>query len=279
MSKATTFKGKLVTVRHVYEEKAMRGIIKETRNKIFYLLKRYRALRMKKLYPPNRNERYLNIGGGNWYYPRWENIDLYADDIFVDYRIDLRLKQPIPVSDSCAVIIFSSHVLEHMSDEDCFFVLRECYRILKPEGILRIVIRDMDKALEAYRARDDRFFDEGGALCIGDSIERKLVNFFASYAKDGYRGGPIVSPELVREKLRALDKYQFITWCAGLIPEDAPYKAHVNGYDFAKLKKFIKEVGFRKVVKSEHRKSSAKILREKAFDNCPVVSLFVDVFK
>jgi len=233
----------------------------------------------KKVFPPNPEERHLNIGGGNWYYRRWENIDLYADQVFVDYRIDLRLRAPIGLPDGCAKVIFSSHVLEHMSDESCLFILKECHRLLKPRGILRISVPDMDKALQAYTVNDTLFFDKGGVRCVGDSIERKLVNFFASYKKDNYSGGPVVAPAVVTERLGSLDKYEFVRWCVSLIPADAPYKAHVNGYDFPKLKSFLEASGFGEVVRSEHRGSSVPTMRTTAFDNRPMVSLFVEAFK
>ena len=166
-----------------------------------------------------------------------------------------------------------------MSDEDCLFVLRECHRVLKPKGLLRISVPDMDKAFEAYSANDEGFFDVGGAMCIGNSIERKLVNFFASYAQNGYSGGPIVTPEVVREKVQNLNKYEFVKWCVSIIPQNAPYKAHVNGYDFKKIKRIIKTAGFHNITRSKYRKSSSLILRNKAFDNYPAISLFVEAFK
>lgn len=144
---------------------------------------------------------------------------------------------------------------------------------------MRISVPDMDKAFEAYKVNDSHFFDEGGVRCVGGSIEEKLVNFFVSYEKDGYRGGPIVSPEAVKEKLKLLDKYKFVDWCVSLIPKDITRKEYMNGYDFAKLKSFLEKTGFSKVVKSEYRSFSVAILKRKAFDNRPMVSLFVEAFK
>lgn len=245
----------------------------------FGLLKRKIGL-MRGLYPPNGKARYLNIGGGRWYYPRWENIDRDASEIFVDYKFDLNLKKRIPLPDACALLIFSSHCLEHLADDVCLFVLRECHRLLKPGGVLRLCIPDMDKALEAYVERNHYFFDKGGVRCIGESLERKLVNFFASYDDaDGYRGGPIVSPDSVKDKLQSSDKYQFAQWCATLIPSNAIRKEHVNAYDFLKLKKFLEEAGFSIIEKSMHRGSRVAVLRKRAFDKLPLVSLFVEAIK
>jgi hypothetical protein len=135
----------------------------------------------------------------------------------------------------------------------------------------------MEKALEAYKSNNIRFFNEGGVTCVGDSLERKLVNFFASYrTSDGYSGGPIVSVKLVQEKLQSLNKYEFVNWCVNQIPNDALYKAHINGFDFEKMKKFLSETGFNNIVKSDYRGSAALELRHERFDNKPLVSLFVE---
>lgn len=234
----------------------------------------------RKLYPPDPNSRYLNIGGGNWYHPRWENIDHYVDPFYIDYKVDLRLKSPIELPANCAKLIFSSHILEHLSDEDCLFILEDSYRLLQQGGYVRISVPDMEKALKAYKESDNHFFDQGGVTCIGNSLERKLVNFFASYrTSDGYSGGPIVSDEIVREKLQSLNKYEFVHWCVEKIPQNATYKAHINGFDFAKLKKFLSQTGFRKIEKSSYKSSTVPELRHNNFDNKPMVSLYVEAQK
>ena len=234
---------------------------------------------MKRLFKPYHLERRINIGGGNWYYPRWENIDYWADDKYVDYRLDLRGKKRLPLQDECVALVFSSHCLEHMSDEDSLFTLEECYRIMKPGGVIRISVPDMDKAFTAYRNNDLGFFEKGGVSCKGNSIERRLVNFFASYATQDYSGGPPVSVEEVRDMLEELDKYSFCRWCVSLIPDDAPHRAHVNAYDFAKLKTFLSSCGFTDVRRSAYRQSLIPTMRSAAFDVRPVVSLYVEALK
>ncbi len=231
----------------------------------------------KKLYPPNPEQRYLNIGGGNWYYPRWENIDLYALNFFIDHKTDLRLKEPIKFPDGCSKLIFCSHVLEHVSDDVCLFILSECYRLLNQGGVLRISVPDMDKAFEAYNARDNDFFMKAKFVGRG-SLESRLVHFFASYSKGDYARGPDVSPGEVRHKFQSLDKYGFVNWCAGLIPKSATYIAHVNGYDFEKLRSLLKKAGFKRIVRSKYMGSSVQMLRGIAFDNKPSISLFVEAY-
>jgi len=253
-----------------------------TLDKIFQpkdLLARIRIKIMKKFILPDPNNRFLNLGGGKWYYPKWENVDFYQSGVFVDYKIDFREKKSLPFSDNCVNAIFTSHVLEHLDDESLIFLLKECYRILKPKGILRISVPDMDKAMEAYKNNNYSFFEKGGVACKVYSIERKLVNYFASYKIGNFSGGPIVPKNLVKDKIKSLDKYAFAKWCISLIPKNVSYKGHVNAYDFQRIKKFLNETRFIKVLKSSYRESKLETMRAIEFDNRPIVSLYVEAFK
>lgn len=231
------------------------------------------------------NPKKLNIGGGSWFKRGWLNLDYYGDNAFIDINQNLLENQELPFSDESLELIFTSHVLEHLPDEVVLNLLKECYRTLKKGGILRISVPDMEKAFTAYVNGDQNFFKIGGVDTKGDSIERRLVNYFASFGMENYggekdySGGPIVDDSVVKEKISSLGKYEFVKWCASLIPKDAPYKGHINGYDYEKLARFLKNVGFREVYKSSYRNSTVKELRGQKFDNRPMVSLYVEAVK
>lgn len=254
-------------------------IAKNFYKSILFLQKR-RVKLLKIIYPPDPKNRLLNLGGGGkWYYPRWENIDFYQKGVYVDYQFDLRSEKKLLFSNESVKAIFTSHVFEHLPDNSVIFLLRECHRILKPNGVLRISVPDMDKAFEAYYNKDFKFFDMGGGRIIGDTLERKLVNLFASYRKGKYRGGPIVEPDLVKHKLKKLNKHDFTEWCVSLIPKNAPYKAHINAFNFEKLSNFLRKCGFSIINKSKYRSSKINVMRNKEFDNKPVISLYIEVWK
>jgi SAM-dependent methyltransferase len=52
-------------------------------------------------------------------------------------------------SDSCQGV-YASHVLEHLSRQDIDEALAETYRILKPNGIFRLVVPDLELAAREY---------------------------------------------------------------------------------------------------------------------------------
>jgi len=97
---------------------------------------------LRRLFPHDPRNRFINVGGGNWYYPRWENIDLKADDLFVDYRMDLNEMQPLPFEDQTVTLIFSQNFIYYLTEEACDFFLKECYRIMRVPGIIRIGVAD-----------------------------------------------------------------------------------------------------------------------------------------
>jgi SAM-dependent methyltransferase len=224
--------------------------------------------------------RRINFGAGPWFRPGWECADWYAPDVYIDYRIDFRTSQRLPLPDGCCELIFTSHTLEHVDDDVAAAMLGEAYRLLRPGGTLRVSVPDGSLALSAYRRGDDAFFDSGGVDCVGSHIGQKLVNFFASYRDDEYAGGPLVTPEAVRSALSSLSLEDFVDWCVARIPDGAPYRAHVNGYTPEKLMRMFGEAGFGSATRrSAYRGSHVAELRGPAFDNRPTVSLFVEATK
>jgi hypothetical protein len=234
---------------------------------------------LKRAFPPPAEGRCINIGGGRWYHPRWENLDWFVDGAFVDRRIDLRLMQRIELPDNCASAVFTSHVLEHLTDEQGDFLLREACRLLHPGGVLRVAVPDAELAIAAYRTGDAGFFDAGGVTCRGSSLEEKLVNFFASYRRGDERGGPRVEPQEVRKALAELDRAGFVRWCVARIPVDADSVSHVNGYDYGKLEAALVAAGFAEVARSAFRGSRVPAMRGRDFDNRPRASLYVEAVK
>ncbi|APB34598.1 type 11 methyltransferase [Gloeomargarita lithophora Alchichica-D10] len=93
--------------------------------------------------------KYLNLGCGSRYVSSddWLNTDftVHTPGIFA---IDLRKK--LPFQENTFDLIYHSHVLEHLTRIDAENFLGECYRILKPNGILRIVVPDLENIVREY---------------------------------------------------------------------------------------------------------------------------------
>jgi predicted SAM-dependent methyltransferase len=91
-----------------------------------------------------------NIGCGRRYHAHWINIDRNGNGRDV-LPWDLRDGLPFP-NDMCDVI-YASHVLEHLERDAAKQFLKDCYRALKPIGIIRIVVPDLETVARLYLDR------------------------------------------------------------------------------------------------------------------------------
>jgi ubiquinone/menaquinone biosynthesis C-methylase UbiE len=99
--------------------------------------------------------RRLNWGSGSITSYGWVNSDIQnwpGVDIVADIRAGL------PVEDNAFDYIVSIHALPEIPYHDLDRTLCELRRVLKPGGILRLGLPDMDKAIHAYRSGDVDYF-------------------------------------------------------------------------------------------------------------------------
>jgi predicted SAM-dependent methyltransferase len=96
---------------------------------------------------PRGVHRLLNFGCGKAFHPDWVNLDS-SDSIPGVIKHDLRRGLPFP--DASFDAAYGSHVLEHLELEAAERLLRECLRVLKPDGIARIVVPDLEAIARQY---------------------------------------------------------------------------------------------------------------------------------
>ena len=53
------------------------------------------------------------------------------------------LRKGIPFGENSFDVVYHSHLLEHLDREVAGEFLKECYRVLKPSGIMRVVVPDL----------------------------------------------------------------------------------------------------------------------------------------
>ena len=94
----------------------------------------------------------VNVGCGSAHHPAWINFD-YAPSTPEVRRCDLR--RGIPLGTGEADAVYHSHVLEHLTMEEGEAFLRECSRVLRSGGILRIAVPDLERLTRAYVAALD----------------------------------------------------------------------------------------------------------------------------
>ncbi len=107
-------------------------------------------LKTRGLYKKYREKKNLlvNIGCGDQGKTGWVNVDCRALP-GVNCICDPR--QQLPFSDSSVRAIYTEHFFEHIDyTEEVPVFLDECLRVLKPGGLLRIVVPDIAKYIAAY---------------------------------------------------------------------------------------------------------------------------------
>jgi SAM-dependent methyltransferase len=98
----------------------------------------------------------LNWGCGNDPRPGWINSDV-KEGPGIDVRCDIR-EGLLLASDSVDYAV-SIHALPEIPYAELVPVLAELHRVLKPQGVLRLALPDLEKGVAAYqRGERDYFF-------------------------------------------------------------------------------------------------------------------------
>lgn len=115
--------------------------------------------------PPAGPSTFVNLGCGRRFDPGWRNFDLAPSHGSVE-RFDVR--QRLPFEDASADLVYHSHLLEHLTLEEARFFLGECFRILKPGGIVRVAVPDLEGICRRYLLEF-----EGALRGVAGAEERK----------------------------------------------------------------------------------------------------------
>lgn len=65
------------------------------------------------------------------------------------------IRKGLPLADGSADGVYASHVLEHLTLTDCAIALRNTLRLLKPGGLFRLVVPDLEGRARQYLQRLD----------------------------------------------------------------------------------------------------------------------------
>lgn len=236
---------------------------------------------------------YVNIGAGAFYHPYWHNLDnpneYYKNDqksnLHIEY--DLTSHLPIPLADNSIKVAYTSHVIEHISNEDVELLFREVYRCLQPGGIFRVTCPDMDLEYAAYIRGDASFWKWPNAYGVYNfSIEQKFLDHFATALTDVHpcKGHQKLSDLEVREIFTSLPKDEAFDCVVSKLPKEIQKDYcgdHINWFGTEKLMKMLRLANFSDVYESKYGQSHCPVLRNKVlFDStCPELSLYIECRK
>lgn len=89
----------------------------------------------------------VNLACGSVFHPAWRNFDVMPVAPEVK-RLDLR--RPLPFADESVDVCYASHVLEHLRPTAARVFLAECYRVIRKEGVIRLVVPDLEAIVQEY---------------------------------------------------------------------------------------------------------------------------------
>lgn len=265
------------------------------------------------LYPEEsiRLRRFYNIGAGSFSHQCWTNVDKGSEYYsrvqnqrgYIDW--DLYNLKPLPIDNNCAELVYTSHTIEHVSDEACDNFFKEAFRVLKIRvlktgGYLRVTCPDTDLAYRALSENDRHFFywievySRPAAMARINitkrmdqaSLKQVFLYWIASNASTLHGDGAsnrITDDEFDRIflEMKYEDALDYCTSrCSMDIQNRYPYN-HVNWWNRDKIIGALRKAGFRSVYHSGFGQSHSPVLRNTAiFDNTyPKSSLYVEATK
>lgn len=159
-----------------------------------------------------------------------ERFERYRLGVWRRVRLwDVRYGLPLP--DGVLPHVYSSHLIEHLEREACRRLLRECYRVLRPGGVLRLVAPDLFVSASQY-------VDLVRGLERGEAVPSEVVTYLEQ---------PVLMADLTD---------RFVSEILEPDPARRAVYGHVWMYDCFSLNRLLREVGFDPVVRCEFRQGS-----------------------
>ncbi len=118
----------------------------------------------------NNSPQRLHFGCGSVTPEGWVNTDLRSD---IPGVVCGDVLQGLPWADGTFDYIVSHHVLCELKIYDQMKAMGELCRILRPGGVLRLSLADLDMAIDAYRRNDREYFP----ISMWKSLSGNLITY------------------------------------------------------------------------------------------------------
>ena len=158
----------------------------------------------------------LQIGCGRYSLEGWSNTD-FLTNLRKGSPIYMDAGKPFPIPDASFDYVYSEHLFEHLTYPQALNMLKECHRVLKPNGVLRIATPNLQFLVDLY-------------LHPEKDLNKKYIEFNAK--RSGLPSMPVYTVN-----------YFHTTW------------GHKIIYDPETLTRILEETGFKDIRQCEVSKS------------------------
>ena len=159
----------------------------------------------------------------------------------IDYGMDLRF--PFKIESNSIDGIFSEHTFEHLSHLELDAALSECYRILKAEAKIRIIVPDLSILIERYSSSDDEWFQNWHDLVLKDLSRHYMRKYFTNMFAINFT---------------------------------ASYYHHKSCWDFESLEKALSTHGFINIIKWDYNVGTPELLIDSDSEDRKLVSIYIE---
>lgn len=206
--------------------------------------------------------RLLNLGCGSTFHPDWTNLDFAPRPPYV---LGYDLRHGVPFPDGLFDAVYHSHVLEHIPRRGAPDFLRECLRVLRPGGILRVAVPDLEGAARAYLgALEEAAGGMPGADDRHEWMVIELVDQLTRHVHGGemlehWRRDPVPARDFILSRVGAEARrgMDAVRGTRGSVPERSGAhdvgsfrlsgECHLWMYDRHSLARLLREAGFEDV--------------------------------
>jgi predicted SAM-dependent methyltransferase len=243
----------------------------------------------------NKKDINLNIGCGDYKIDNFISLDLpnnhynkndYTGKKFVPYDAT---KDKLPFKNNTVSNIYISHLIEHLETKHVFKLLKDCYRVLKKNNVLRISCPDAKFLFNVSKFKNDYWG------CRYDAIKNKKTHTaeFKNLKQLDFLIRELATPKskfynykidnLILDSNR-VKRLGYKTLLKKLktnlyFRKDFPNN-HINNFDYEKLYGIGKKIGFKQIIESKYLGSVSKTMQNYKFDKkTPFMSLYVDFIK